>query len=112
MTTIARALDDLKDLLREKVITLAQWREEVAALIAVEQRVAPVAPAPKPVAPAPKPVAPKNKPAPAAPTAGNPTPLASLYRRVSGRQLPVDLQGLSLRGCGPQWPTSPSSREH
>ena len=28
----ARLLDDLKQLLREKVITLAQWREEVAAI--------------------------------------------------------------------------------
>ena len=27
-----QALADLKDLLREKVITLAEWREEVAAI--------------------------------------------------------------------------------
>ena len=30
--TTARLLDDLKDLLREKVISLAEWRAETAAI--------------------------------------------------------------------------------
>ena len=33
-----RALDDLKELLREKVITLAERRAEVAALVAAADR--------------------------------------------------------------------------
>ena len=43
-----RALDDLKSLLREKVISLAEWRAEVAALIAAAQRVAPTPALPAP----------------------------------------------------------------
>jgi hypothetical protein len=37
--TARAALDDLKDLLREGVITLSQWREEVAALVRLEREV-------------------------------------------------------------------------
>ena len=34
---ITRALDDLKGLLREGVITLPQWRTEVAAIVQLER---------------------------------------------------------------------------
>ena len=65
MDPIAKqALADLKDLLREKVITLAEWREEVAAIhnrlltaaapARDEHKVAP-APTRAPRAPAPPP---------------------------------------------------------
>ena len=44
--TIAKALDDLKELLRERVITLQEWRAEVAAIIRLEQQRQPPPPPP------------------------------------------------------------------
>ena len=68
-----QALQDLKDLLRDKVITLAEWRQEVQALRAATpvsqppRKAPPPAPtrqAPRRPPPAPPPAAPPAPPAP------------------------------------------------
>ena len=71
--TSARLLDDLKDLLREKVITLAEWRTETAAVHArtLANQAPPAAPPTAPPAPPaavapPRPLAVAAEPAPGA----------------------------------------------
>ena len=69
--TSARLLDDLKDLLREKVITVAEWRTETAAIHA-RALVGQAPPAAPPAAPPTPPAAPAAQPAPPiAPAAGS-----------------------------------------
>ena len=102
-----QALQDLKDLLRDKVITLAEWRQEVQALRAATPVSQPPRKAPPP---APTRQAPRRPPPPAPPPpAAPPTPppdmdekhdsgpdetsreLARLYRLVTGRVPPAHI---------------------
>ena len=68
--TIRAALDDLKELLREGVITLPQWRDEVAALVRLEREERrQLADVPPPMPQTPPPPPPMAQTAPQLPTA-------------------------------------------
>ena len=76
--TSARLLDDLKDLLREKVITLTEWRSETAAVHAraLAQQALPTAP----------PAAPPAAPPTAPPTPTEPAPGAGKNARKNAKK--------------------------
>jgi len=61
---VRAALDDLKELLREGVITLPQWRDEVAALVRLERDMRRQPPPPPPLPPPLPPKPPRQAPPP------------------------------------------------
>ena len=61
---VRAALDDLKELLREGIITLPQWRDEVAALVRLERDMRRQPPPPPPLPPPLPPKPPRQAPPP------------------------------------------------